>query len=347
MKDYLEKIAAPSMEDGYRLIRQGAALIDGSGFGILKVTGENAAEALNALVTKDVQYLNIDTVSECLVLNEEACALGTVYVCHLDADFIVLTPPGSEQAAEKLASDLGESATDVSAKQDLVCIEGPKAWQVIRDVLKINVDMLPLRGIEEITGQNGSALYVMRIGRSGEYAYAILADAGFMPSLVEEMKTYGQNQGLAIGAASEDTMKVCMLETLQPDFSSLPTEEEDLFSLGLQWLIQYEKEDYCGHDAMKELFEKGHEQDLVFFTAKDRRNVEIGSEITLDSETVGKVVQAAVSPALGYVFGSALIRSDLAVTGVLFTLTDKDGECEIETVASPVIRPVSWDQPME
>ena len=43
MKDYLEKIAAPSMEDGYRLIRQGAALIDGSGFGILKVTGENAA----------------------------------------------------------------------------------------------------------------------------------------------------------------------------------------------------------------------------------------------------------------------------------------------------------------
>ena len=72
MKDYLEKLGISSFEDGYRLIRQGTALIDGSGFGILKVSGDSAAEELNALVTKDVQFLNIDTISECLVLEEDA-----------------------------------------------------------------------------------------------------------------------------------------------------------------------------------------------------------------------------------------------------------------------------------
>ena len=70
MKEYLEKIGVASFEEGYRLLREQAALVDGSTFGILKVSGDNAAASLDALATKDIQYLNIDTVSECLILNE-------------------------------------------------------------------------------------------------------------------------------------------------------------------------------------------------------------------------------------------------------------------------------------
>ena len=348
MKDYLEKLGISSFEDGYRLIRQGTALIDGSGFGILKVSGDSAAEELNALVTKDVQFLNIDTISECLVLEEDASVLGLVYICHLDTDFIVLTPLGSEKAAAKISSSLsGSKVEDLSGSQDLVCLEGPTSYKFVRDVLNVSIDMLPLRGIEEKSDWNGYAITVMRIGRAGEYAYAVLGSSEAMAKAVDEICSYGSEKGLAVGVAGEDVMQTCMLETLQPDFSTLPVGEQNLFALGLQWLIQYEKEEYCGHDAMMQLFGGEAASELVFFKAEGRQSVEVGAKISLEGEEIGKVIQESCSPGLGCAFGSALIQKDLAVPGVEFTLTDKDGDCILETIASPVVRPLSWDQPME
>lgn len=349
MKKYLEQYAAASFEEGYNLIRKGAAVIDGSGFGILKVTGDNAASFLDSLATKDIQYLNIDTVSECLVLDESAVALGNVYICHLDTDFLVLTPLGSEKAEAFIKAQAadGVTVTDVSDEQDLLSIEGQQVYKIVRDVLNVSVDMLPLRGIQEIENWNGYSLLVCRIGRSGEYAYAVLGTPEAMEKVAAEWFAYAKNAGMNIGVAGEDAMEACMLETLQPDFRTLPVQENDLFTLGLQWMIQYEKEGYSGHDAMKELFEKERASEIVYFVAKDRKNVETGAKISLEDEVIGEAVQVCVSPALGCAFGSALIRSDLAVSGVVFTLTDKDGECSIETVATPVVRPDSWDQPME
>ena len=287
-------------------------------------------------------------MSECLVLDEDASVLGSAFICHLDTDFIVLTPPGSEKAAEKIASSLPTSkAEDLSGSQDLICLEGPSSYKFVRDVLNVSTDMLPLRGIEEKSDWNGYALIVMRIGRAGEYAYAVLGSAEAMEKAVDAVCAYGKEKGLSVGAAGEDVMKTCMLETLQPDFCTLPVAEENLFSLGLQWLIQYEKEEYCGHDAMLQLFNGENPSELVFFKAEGRKSVEAGAKVSLEGEEIGKVIQESFSPGLGCAFGSALIRKDLAVPGVEFTLSDKEGDCSIETIASPVVRPLSWDQPME
>ena len=44
--------------------------------------------------------------------------------------------------------------------------------------------------------------------------------------------------------------------------------------------------------------------------------------------------------------GTAKLRQDLAVAGIELTLKDAAGESQIETVAQPFIRPLSWDQPI-
>ena len=53
-----------TIEEAYAQIRENVAMVDGSAFGILSVTGDGAADYLDGIVTRDIKYLSIDTVSE-------------------------------------------------------------------------------------------------------------------------------------------------------------------------------------------------------------------------------------------------------------------------------------------
>ena len=126
----------------------------------------------------------------------------------------------------------------------------------------------------------------------------------------------------------------------------LDTENSTVFELGLAWFTQFEKEDYIGHDKLKELFAEEKAYGMVAFKGLGAKSAEIGAKILLEGEEVGSVIESCYDPKLDTVIGTAKLRQDLAVAGIELTLKDAAGESEIETVAQPFIRPLSWDQPI-
>lgn len=343
LKKYTDGIG---LKEGYRRIREGFAFVDGSVFGMIRVSGSGAADTLDRIAARDIAYLNIETVSEALVLDEEGKALGIPYFCRLDEDFIVLTPPGCEKAAEwicaKCAED-GVEAADLKEEKSLLFIEGPASYKAVREVLGVDVDLLPIRGIAQVEDWNGFALTVMRIGRSNEYAYAVVAEDEAILKAVEDCGAFAAENGIEAGFATEEAMAVCMLETNQPNFTALDTEASDVFELGLAWFTQYEKEDYIGHEKLMELFGREKEFGTVAFRGIGVKNAAAGDSLLLEGEEVGTVIEACYDPKLETVIGRAKLRQDLAVAGIVLTLADG----EAETVAQPFIRPVSWDHPIE
>ena len=269
------------------------------------------------------------------------------YFCRLDEDFIVLTPPGCEKAGawicEKCGAE-GAEAADLKEEKSLLFIEGPAAYKPVREVLGVDVDLLPIRGITQVDDWKGYALTVMRIGRSNEYAYAIVANDEAILKAVEECGAYAKDNGIEAGFASEEAMQVCMIETNQPNFKMLDTENSSVFELGLAWFVQYEKEDYIGHDRLKELFAGEKAYGAVAFKGLGAKSTEIGAKLLLEGEEVGCVTEACYDPKLDTVIGMAKLRQDLAVAGIELTLKDAAGESQVETVAQPFIRPLSWDQ---
>ena len=337
------------VEESYKRIREGFAFIDGSVFGMLRISGSDAADALDRLAARDIAYLNIETVCETLVIDEDARALGVPYICRLDEDFIVLTPPGCEKAAEWICEKCkedGADVTDLSEEKSLMFIEGPVSYKAVRDVLGVDVDLLPVRGITQVDDWNGFALTVMRIGRSNEYAYAVVADDEAVVKVAEECGSYASSKGIEAGFACEEAMEICMMETNQPNFKMLDTENSNVIELGLTWFAQYEKEEYIGHDRLMELFAGEKTYGAVAFKGLSARSADIGAPILLEGEEIGCVLESCYDPKLDTVIGTAKIRADLAVAGIELTLKDASGESQIETVAMPFLRPISWDQPM-
>ena len=85
---------------------------------------------------------------------------------------------------------------------------------------------------------------------------------------------------------------------------------------------------------------------MVAFKGLSAKSAEIGAKILLEGEEIGCVIESCFDPKLDTVIGTAKLRQDLAEAGIELTLNDAGGESQIETVAQPFIRPLSWDQPI-
>ena len=80
-----------------------------------------------------------------------------------------------------------------------------------------------------------------------------------------------------------------MLEISQPVFNAQTAAEGNLFELNEQWFVQFEKEEYCGHDKLMELFEAEREKLSVGFSSP-AKDVPDGAPVSLFGEEVGKLL---------------------------------------------------------
>lgn len=329
-----------SYEQEYDTLRNHVGVIDGVGYSILKLTG-NAADFLDRLVTKDICFLNSGKVSECLFLNEEAQVLGIAYILNNEDDFYVLVPPENAEAVTAWIAEQeqdGVNVEDLSESLHLVFLEGEKSWKIVKELLNFPVETLPLRDMTTID-YAGQKVMMLRIGRSGEYGYCFMAQGDVLRQLVQECREKFPEMGL--GFCGTDALEMCMLEVSQPVMDG--ESEGNVFELNQQWFIQYEKEEYVGHDRLMELFEQPKQRRCVGFSCTQSKLLPDGTAITLFGEEVGKILRCKYDPAIGGVLGTALLKAEVAVSGIELSA---DG-CTLTTLSSPFVRPHSWDSQMD
>ena len=335
-----------SLDEEYKTLRTGNGIIDRSGFTVIKVCGNDAAEYLDALCTKDIMYLNIDMIAECLMLDDSADAFGSVCVMHAGDDYYVVIPYESSDIIPEWMNDhIGDKDVALTncSEMALVSLEGRKSWQIIRDVFDLDVDILPLRGIQEIDDYGGKQFTVCRIGRTGEYGYMFFGEEDAVKKAVEGCFDYASKKDIKLsfcGAAAEE---VCMIETRQPNFRYENKDKGNVFELCEQWFIQFEKEDYIGHDALMDRFSEERSRLSVNFVLDDGTTLAEGDKVSLDGTDVGEILVAMYCPSLERTIGIALMDVDYAVAGIELTVNNH----KMETVSSPVVRPLSWDEKME
>lgn len=331
----------------YDVLRHHIGVIDGIGFAVLKVQGDEAAEFLDSLVTKDICFLNPGKVSECLFLNEEAEPLGLTYIINNEDSFVVLVPPENAETVTKWIQDKlvdGVTVTDMTQTHSLVFLEGEKSWKIIRELFNFAVETLPLRDMTHIDYE-GEKILLTRIGRSGEYGYAVLATDATVVKYVEACMSKFSDLGVEF--CGTDALETCMLEISQPLISPDTAKEGNLFEFAQQWFVQYEKEDFCGHEKLVELFEGEKERLSVGFRCCSAKTIPDGATVSLYGEEVGKVVRAKYDPSFDGVLGIAMLRIDIAVSGIELTVVADGEEHTIETLSSPFVRPLSWDSQID
>lgn len=334
------------VEKEYDTIRKHVGIIDGFGLGVFQVKGDGAAEFLDGLTTRDIAYLNPGKVSECFFLDEKAEALGLAYVMNNETDFLVLVSPENAQGIwnwlEENKSDDVE-LVNLTEEQVMFFLEGAFSWKMVRELLEFPVETVALRDSAPVS-YDGKDFTMIRIGRSGEYGYAFLGKPEDTKALLVAFK---DRFGEELGFCGSNVLEICMMEVLQPSFVYPERESLNLFESGNQWFVQYDKEEYTGHDRLMEQFQEELESRCVGFLAKDTKEDLEGCKVYLDGEEVGVVQKAVYSYGLEGVLGKLLVKDEISVSGIAVEI-EKDGQkITADTVSAPYLRPVSWDTVME
>lgn len=337
-----------SVETEYEILRKDTAIIDGFGYEIIKVYGENAETFLNKHITKDIVFLNEGSITECMIINEDAAVLAFVFICKFEDYYLLLIPPEKKcDIFAYLSSIIENNVNLISITNDetLIFLEGPKSWKMVRDVLNVEVDTVALRTIIE-TSFNGQSISVARIGRSGEYGYALMANEHIIINIIKECLN---NQiGLKCNFCGLEALYLCMLEIHQPNLNLEHSETWNMFELGYQWFVQYDKTEYIGYKTLMKLFSEGQNQNSVGFICYNaKEKFDEDSKIFLYDECVGTVLYSLYNPTHKFIVGMAMLDKKVAASGIELLIKNENNDFIIKTLSSPYVRPLSWDEKIE
>ena len=268
----------------YQAVREGGAgLIDLSASrGRIRVTGSEATQFLNGLITNDIKNATEDSWLPAVFPTVQGRLLGAVRIARQDSGFLIDTEAASHEVVLKtisrftLAGDFHVS--DVSTEIALLTVQGKRAPDVIKDI----------------------DAKIIRATHTGEDGFDLLPEASNVSSVIEKI--------IAAGAqpVSPEVAEILRIEAGIPRHGQDMDESNVVLEANLDDAISYTKGCYLGQEIIIRIKHRGHVAKKLTGLKFDNP-VESGATIIADDgKEIGRVTSATYSPklespiALGY-----------------------------------------------
>ena len=213
--------------------REAAALFDVSHMGQVRLTGDDAASALESLVPVDIAGLTVGKQRYAFFTNQAGGILDDLMVTRRENDLLLIVNAACKAAdINHLVTHIGHRCT-VQPMPDraLLALQGPKAIDALR---RLNPEVA---GLTFMTGMAlalaGADCYVTRSGYTGEDGFEISVPAADAEALARSLLAMPEVRPVGLGA--RDTLRLeagLCLYGHDIDTNTTPVEA------GLTWAIQ-------------------------------------------------------------------------------------------------------------
>jgi glycine cleavage system aminomethyltransferase T len=326
----------------YAAVRDAVALTDFSFVHKYRVPAEPGLDLLDALLAGNVPKIRFGRVLHTLLADEEGLLVGDCYVANNDEEFVFLcesiAPPGRLQGLFEAAGAQAAGAEGLDATHVLLSLDGYKAWEVVKEVFGADVLGLPYLSIE-VYPFEGASVRLIRAGKTSEFGYLLLVPATAAEKLFDTLQAaVGRRGGALCGVEAHDDLR------LEGRFFNIQAEGRrvrDPLVLGLQWMIDFEKEKFLGHDAIHQRRGQGLRRKIVGVEAEPGdEGLVTGARLFHQDQPVGEAVADCFSHVLGRRLALAVLPVELAFSGLPFHLGAPAGP-GVRTISMPPIMPRS------
>ena len=242
----------------YNAIREAAALIDVSPLFKYHVTGSQATELVDRVITRDAYKIKEDGVIYTCWCNEEGRVLDDGTVARLDsAGYRWTAAEPSLRWFLENAGGLDVSIEDVTDRVAALALQGPRSRQVLEDAT--GESFADLRYFRRRATRIGDLqIDVSRTGYTGDLGYELWVDASNALEVWDRVSTAGEAHGLR--PAGMLALDVARLEAglilIDVDFSSARhalTWEQTYspYEIGLGRMVNLGKRYFVGKRALE------------------------------------------------------------------------------------------------
>jgi aminomethyltransferase len=326
----------------YSAVREAVGLTDLSFVHTFRVPAEQGLDFLDALLAGNVPKIRFGRVLHTFMADANGMLAGDCYVANNDEEFIFLCESiVSDPEFHSLLHAAGleqAGATDLTNTHVLLSLDGYKAWEVVKGIFGADVLGLPYLSVEVYPFANGKVTLI-RNGKTSEFGYLLLAPESLATALFDTIAAaVSKCGGRLCGVDVHDGLR------LEGRFFNIQAEGlrvRDPLILGLQWMIDFDKEKFTGRDPVHQRRTAGLRRKIVGIAAEpgDEALV-VGARVFHQDTPIGEVVADCASLVLGRRLGLAVFPVDLAYSGLSFRLNAADGP-SVKTISMPPIMPKS------
>jgi len=216
-------------------------------------------------------------------------------------------------------------------------VQGPKSKDVMRALFGEKVLDLPYYYFFE-TSLDGIPVAVTRTGWTGEVGYEIyLKDPTRGSDLWEKVMAAGKPFRIRPTGPSD----IRRIEAGILNYGADMTIDDTPFHVGLERLIDFEKDDFIGKAALQRIARDGVDRKLVGIEIQGPR-IEFNTTkwpVQADGKPVGRVTSAIYSPRLKKNIGYAMVPIRYAKAGTGLSVVHPDGARKATVVPMPFIDP--------
>lgn len=337
----------------YAAVREaGAGLIDLSSRGRILVSGSEAVQFLNGLITNDMKTLAVGNWMPAAFPNVQGRLIASVRVIRIKDDrtdknvyptFLIDTEAATHERVLKtverftLAGDF--RVRDVTTETALLTVQGKESDRIVRSVLGEAASGLAANGALQ-TAWRGSQVTLIRATHTGEDGFDLILN------VVEASSWWDAFHEAGARPVGHDALEILRIEAGVPRYGIDMDETNVVTEASLDDAVSFTKGCYVGQEIIARIKYRGHvAKKLTGVRFNQAANVETGAAInSMDNREIGRVTSATHSPDLGRTVALAYLKYDYLAPDTSVKVIAGDEQLPAQVTELPFVKGSWWGE---
>lgn len=325
------------INDEHRAVRSAAGLFDVSGLKKVHITGPDAMNVVNHLITRDMRAIYPGKSVYAMILNEDGGITDDCIMFHIRPNDILMVH-GSSSGLIQLQKSAQGKQVSILFDDDLhdISLQGPAALDLLNQHMPFDLTTLKYFH-HQATMLFDRPCMISRTSYSGERGYEIFCKAEDVGPIWDAIVQHGAGRGVI--PCSFNCIDMIRVEAALLFYPYDMTEENTPWEMGLGFTVSKNKRDYFrGKEALMAAF--GNEKVKTYGIIADCDSaVDADAEVLIDGRVVGKVTAPMYSQLTKQSLAMVQLAPELAKPALKVEIKGETVSCTATTHPLPFYDP--------
>lgn len=329
-----------SIIEEHKAVRSSVGIFDVSHMGEIVITGKEAMNALQNIITNDLTRLSQNQVQYTAMCYPHGGIVDDLLVYKFnDEHFLLCVNASNTEKDFNWIKENTPSNVLVENKSDefaQLAIQGPNSSSVIQKLVDFDIRNIKYYWFQ-IEKIKGVEMIISRTGYTGEDGFELYFDHKFAEMIWDTILDAGQEYNIKpVGLGARDTLRLEMGYCL---YGNDIDETTSPLQAGLEWITKLKKPSFIGKEAIEKEKKEGIKRKLIGFEILESGIARYNYPIYFEGKEIGKVTSGTLSPTLNKAIGMGYVETLYAEVGKEIDIGIRNRK-----VKAKIIKPPFYDK---